>query len=53
MLRHCGYKRTVIETRTVTKIYKANATPITAIEEILFAAEDGKFRVAGRPEWLW
>jgi NitT/TauT family transport system ATP-binding protein len=35
--------RMVIETRTLTKIYKANATPITAIEEISFAAEEGSF----------
>jgi NitT/TauT family transport system ATP-binding protein len=36
-------KPNVIETRMLTKTYGANATPITALENISFAAEEGSF----------
>jgi NitT/TauT family transport system ATP-binding protein len=36
-------KSLVIETRTLTKTYSANGAPITALEDISFAIEDGSF----------
>jgi NitT/TauT family transport system ATP-binding protein len=33
----------VIETRSLTKVYNANGSPITALEDISFTAEEGSF----------